>query len=306
MVRLITLFIVLLMASVLQAQVLAVRTTERQCDQNSCRQFFGTGTCTYIGNSDGKSVYITAAHVVTDVEKIHVGYGGRWWEAIVKHKEQRYDKATGQNIDFAIIETRQIPSNKCMQLSGLFPDSGVRATAYGYSNGVYNLRGLPSSIYIRNNLRGVRDPVQKGDSGGPVVVDGKVVGVISSVVEDGKMTLCTPANLVRLQVKQRYRVFPCCNCSPQRTVVLPSRPIQPQPQPQLEPVPDNTAQVNALQGEVSRLREQLDQLKNTQIPVWVVDADGNPTTWKDEKGVEHENTKTYPLGEPIKIYFPGR
>lgn len=288
--RAITILFVLMITSVVQAQILAVRTTEKQCDQNSCRQFYGTGTCTYIGNADGKSVYITAAHVVTGVEKIHVGYGGKWWGAIIKHKEQRYDEATKQNIDFAIIETQQIPAKKCMQLSGVFPETGVRATAYGYSQGVYKLRGLPSSIYIRNNLRGVRDPVQQGDSGGPVVVDGQMVGVISSVVEDGKMTLCTPANLVRLQVKQRYRIFPRCDCEPQRTVVIPSQPLQPIPDPISYPQSiDNTQQVNTLEIQVNTLKAEIDKLNKTQIPVWVTKTDGT---------IIKQN---YPLGSPIKI-----
>ena len=303
--RSITILFVLMMASVVQAQALAVKTLERSCDPNGCRQFIGKGTCAYIGNSGDRSVYITAAHVVNDAVQIHVGYGGKWWGAVVVHKV--YEKANDDhddNIDYAIIETRKIPSDRCFQLSGLFPESGVGAKTYGYSNGFYNRVDRSATIRIRGNLRGVRQSVDRGESGGPVVVDGKVVGIMNAVTKDDGMTICTPSNLIRMEVMRRYRIFPNCGCSPRKVVVVPPVQIQPEPIPPLdgwnpgiEPKPDplfidNTNQVNALEVEIGQLKAEIDKLNKTQIPVWIIGADGEPVA-----------KQTYPLGDPIKLRF---
>tara|TARA_R100001163_G_C4899538_1_gene88771 strand:- start:256 stop:510 length:255 start_codon:yes stop_codon:yes gene_type:complete len=75
--------------------------------------------------------------------------------------------------------------------------------------------------------------------------------------------------------------------------VIPTQPIQPKPDPIFYPQPvDNSDQVTALQGEVSKLRAEIDKLNKTQIPVWIVGADGEAVA-----------KQTYPLGDPIKLRF---
>ncbi len=279
--RTITILFVLMMASVVQAQVLAVRAVEKKCDQSSCRQFINIGSCTYIGNTGNNSIYITAAHVVENTEKVEVGYGGKWWGAVVSHSEK------SGNIDYAIIETRKIPATRCYSLAESFPEQGTNATAYGYSKGIYNLRSLRSKIRIRNNLKGIFETVDHGDSGGPIIANGKVVGVISATMTDDGMTVCTPSDLIRTEVKRRYRVFPCCNCGPSKAVTV--SPIQPVPDPIGY---DNSKELATLKSEVTKLRQQIAKLSATKIPVWLIGADGKPVA-----------TQEYPLGSPIKLKF---
>lgn len=282
MVKAITILFVLMATSFVQAQVLSVRVTEKDCNQNSCRKFYAYGSCTYIGNTDSNSVYLTAAHVVRNAEKIEIGYGGKWWGAIVAHKQD--DK----EFDFATIETRKLPTNKCFSLADSYPSDGARAVAYGYSEGQYNLRGVPTRIRIRSNLKGVYATMKHGDSGGPVLVDGKVVGVISGTLNDDGMTVCTDTVTIKKELRRRYGVIPCCNCRPV-VRVQPTQPIQPKPDPVFI---DNSDQIAALEGQITKLRADIDKLNNTQIPVWILDESGEPV-----------EQVTYPLGSPIKLRF---
>tara|TARA_R100001480_G_scaffold85808_2_gene93612 strand:- start:423 stop:656 length:234 start_codon:yes stop_codon:yes gene_type:complete len=55
---------------------------------------------------------------------------------------------------------------------------------------------------------------------------------------------------------------------------------------------DNSGDLAALQGEVTKLRAEIDKLNKTQIPVWIVGSDGEPVA-----------KQTYPLGDPIKLRF---
>lgn len=295
MVRLLLMLLVLLVSSTAQAQALAVRTTKRQCFQNGCRQIIGDGSCAYIGNADGKSVYITASHVVENADAVYVGCAGRWWTARVV---QRYDGMSGDApMDYAIIETQMIPLQKCFEVASEYPDSGVAAVAYGYSRGISNLRVENTRIKVRSNWKGISTQMAQGDSGGPIIADGKLVGIISGGSEDPNMTLCTDASLIRVKLLSRYRVLPRCNCRP-RIRCIPTQPIQPRPDPLFI---DNSEQVKALESEVAKLRAELDQLAKTQIPVWIVGEDGKPLKKKDEKGEWVEIKHSYNLGDPIKI-----
>lgn len=294
MVRYITILFVMLMASVVHGQVLAVRTVERSCYQNSCSTLTGRGSCTYLGNAGEKSVYVTAAHVV-EAEgggdfKIYIGYGASWWGAVVVHKVRQ-----GED-DYAIIETRKIPAKSGYRLAKAFPAHNTDAVAYGYSGGFVNLKAIRSKIRIRSNLKGIYTSVNNGDSGGPIMVNGEVVGVVSATMKDDGMTVCTPSSVIQPELDRIYKGLLRCNCGPRR-VVIRQQVIQPVTiQPVIEPTPDpisidNTSQINALEIEVARLRLELKKLQNTKIPVEVY-----------EKG-KLVAKEVYPLGDTIKLTF---
>ncbi len=276
MVRAITILFVLMTASVVQAQALAIRTTETDCTGNACTQIVGTGACAFVGNIEDRSVYITAAHNINNARTVHVGYGGEWWKARVVYKEYH------GLIDYAVIETVRIQATKCFTLSETHPQQGQEACAYGYSQGVYNLRSLRAKIRITPDGRRFSKVVAQGDSGGPILVNGQVVGIIKG--HDYQQTIYTDSVRIRQRLVAIYGRMPCCNCEP--PVVVQN---EPQPQPD---VSDNSDEIAALEGQIERLRADIDKLNKTKIPVWIMNDKNEPIA-----------QEVYPLGQPIKLRF---
>ncbi|WP_417395082.1 hypothetical protein [Gimesia chilikensis] len=276
MVRFILFLLVMLSTSCLHAQALAVRTTETNCTPQGCRQLIGTGACAFIGNIGERSVYITAAHNVIQARTIHVGYGGTWWEARVVFK--RYE----EEIDYAILETHRIPASHCFILSDTQPIDGMEAIAYGYSNGVYNLKSLRAHIRVTRRGHCFSRLVAKGDSGGPILVNGQIVGIIKG--HDQTHTIYTDSMLIRNKLIDLYGRLPDCH-PPVNRKANPASPSQ-------QPESNHNEQFAALESEITRLKQQITQLKQTQIPVQLIGADGS---------VKQE--QRYQLGQPIKLRF---
>jgi len=275
MVKILTILLMLLVTSVVQAQALAVRTIERQCAAKGCRQITGTGACAYIGNIDDRSVYLTAAHVINNVTTFHIGYGGQWLPGTVVHKQYTDYQ------DYAIVETQAISAPKCFHVASNQPTDGADAIAYGYSNGIHNLRSLKAKIRVNRNGRYFSKMVAHGDSGGPIMANGQVVGIISAIVPTRGTTIYTDAVLIRAELLRIYGRIPRCGSS----IIAENKPPQP-------PTSEYGKELAALEGEVVKLREQLDNLEKTQIPVQIIGEDG-----------EVISKQTYPLGDPIKLRF---
>lgn len=268
---------VLMTTVIVQAQALAIRTIERQCTANGCREITGTGACAYIGNIDNRSVYLTAAHVVNDATTIRIGYGGQWWPAKVVFKQYT------DSLDYAIVETRVISAPKCFHVASSQPTDGIDATAYGYSQGIYKLRRLKAKIRVNRNGRYFSKMVAQGDSGGPILANGQVVGIISAIVPSRSTTIYTDSVLIRSEILRIYGRMPACRGS--SIVVSPPQKTDP-------PIPKDSQEIVALKGEISKLREQLDRLSKTEIPVQIIGSDDQVLS-----------EQTYPLGSPIKLRF---
>lgn len=276
MVRVLATLLVLIIASTVQAQALVLRTIGKQCTPNGCRQIIGTGACAYIGNIENRSVYLTAAHNLEGNPAVYVGHAGRWWQARIVHRQ--YQKG----IDYAVIETQKISTQTCFRVAENYPQHGADAVAYGYSNGIHNLRTLRAKIRVNRNGRFFSKIVAKGDSGGPIVVNGQVVGIIKG--HDYANTIYTDSVLIRAELLRIYGRLPSCGGS---VLVATAPPQKPEP-----PVPKTNVEIVALQGEISKLREELDRLSKTEIPVQIIGSDN-----------EVLSEQKYPLGEPIKLRF---
>ena len=272
MVRFFALLYTLLVASTLQAQALAIRTTEIRCTPAGCQQLIGTGACAYIGVIGNRSIYLTAAHNVNQARTIHVGYGGKWWTARVVFQEYQGD------IDYAIIDTEKLPAKRCFALSDRLPDNGLEAVAYGYSNGVYQLKSLRSRIRVTPAGRYFSRIVAKGDSGGPILVNGQIVGIIKG--HDYQNTIYTGSTLIRRKLLSLYGKLPCCNCD--TPAIAEKHPEQ----------SGSSERIVALENIISKLKEQVNELSQTQIPVQIIGEDG-----------QIKQEQKYLLGRPIKLRF---
>ena len=276
MVRFIFFLLVMLSTPCLHAQALAVRTTETNCTAQGCHQLIGTGACAFVGNIADRSVYITAAHNIIRARTIHVGYGGDWWGARVVFK--RYEG----EIDYAILETQRIPTIHCFEFSDTQPVDGMEAIAYGYSNGVYHLKSLRARIRVTHRGHCFSRLVAKGDSGGPILVNGQIVGIIKG--HDQTHTIYTDSMLIRDRLIDLYGRLPHCKSPVNRKADSASPPQQPES--------NHNEKFAALESEITRLKQQITQLKQTQIPVQLIGADGS---------VKQE--QRYQLGQPIKLRF---
>lgn len=276
MVRSITFLLFMLMTAIVDAQALVLRVTATECTSDGCRQIIGTGACAYIGNIKERSVYLTAAHNVLQAKTIHVGYSGQWWGARVVYK--RYDNAT----DYAILETQKISATRCFTVAESQPANGVEAVAYGYSNGIETFKTLRAKIRVNQSGRFFSKVVARGDSGGPILVNDQLVGIIKG--HDFSNTIYTDGILIRQQLIRQYGRLPDCRCEP-AVIVDMEEPARPNGT-------DNRELVTALEVELSKLREQLDKLSKTEIPVQIIGADGKVVA-----------EQKYPLGDPIKLRF---
>lgn len=268
MVKRLTFVLMLLTSSTVQAQALALKTRQTECSPQGCRQLTGTGACAYIGNIDERSIYLTAAHNVLKAESIQIGYGGKWWTAIVKFKQ--YD----QQGDYAILETADIQAPGCFGMARKKPAHNVEARAIGYSQGFYNMRILKARIIDTHRGRYFSKQVAPGDSGGPVLVGHQIVGVIKGY--DATGTVFTDCTLIRQRIENIYGRLPGCHCEPSV----------------IKPEPAASHRVANLEQQISILKAEIDKLNQTKIPVWIMDAEGKAIA-----------KQTYPLGDPIKLRF---
>lgn len=275
MVRALIILIVLMITSSAQAQVLVLRTVGKECTLLGCRQVIGTGACAYIGNIDERSVYLTAAHNLQGNPAVYVGHAGLWWQARVVYLQYQ------NNVDYAILETQKISSNRCFKIAEVQPENGEDAVAYGYSNGIYNVRTLRAKIRVNRNGRFFSKIVAKGDSGGPILVNGQVVGIING--HNYANTIYTDSVLIRTELIRIYGRLPACGGSG----IVVTTPQKPDP-----PFPKYDEEIASLENEILKLRKELDQLSKTKIPVQIIGS--NDKVLSEQK---------YLLGDPIKLRF---
>tara|TARA_R110002095_G_scaffold149654_1_gene129340 strand:+ start:3080 stop:3964 length:885 start_codon:yes stop_codon:yes gene_type:complete len=289
MVKALAALIVLLTASMLQAQTFALKVFSRSCDQNSCRQMIGYGTACYLGQIDDRSVFVTASHNLDNATHSFIYDGNKYHQMTVRHRV--YEDRKIENgivkplVDYALIDCERISFPKCFTLSEELPPDGTYAQADGCYMDSGRMTRLNSVIRVNRNGRFFMKSVTRGQSGGPIVANNSLVGVIHGAYMDGnKETIFTDSQTIKAGLVKVYGRIPQCNCRPVVVNPVPTEPL---------PVPVNDSQqLAALQGELSKLREQLDLLSKTQIPVQIIGADGKVVT-----------EQKYPLGDPIKLRF---
>lgn len=297
MVKAITILFVLMTTTFVQAQIFELRVTGKKCDQYSCSQIVGTGTACYLGDIGNRSVFVTAAHNFEGMERSYISDGTKYVPAVLRHHvyqqvEVKNNKVVKPLIDYAIIDCEKIKYKSCFTLAEEQPKNGTPATAHG-QDGI-NDRYVSQSSVISSNENGYffMKPVMRGQSGGPIVANDKLVGVIHGYMGDGPHeTRYTPSNTIKTGLFRIYGRYPRCNCRPvpRKVVVVNPVKIEPKPQPI---VIDNSEQIKVLEVEIAKLNAKVDKLAKTQIPVQIIGS--------DDKVVSEEK---YLLGKPIKLRF---
>ena len=162
----------------------------------------GTGTCVFTERlGDGKYLALTCAHVV---ENAHPSLGVK--VSVGNHESRHEATVLGINreADAAVVEVN-LPQEATVSTASLGDDRllapGDGMTALGYSLGYPHAKKLPVNLEWRNRTNGLLEldaAANPGMSGGAVLKDGKVVGLIRSKLGNAEgMTFATPASHVQ-------------------------------------------------------------------------------------------------------------
>ncbi|WP_417390272.1 S1 family peptidase [Gimesia sp.] len=262
---------------------MAVLTKEKSCDQNSCTLIDGRATCVYVGNREGRAIYLTAAHVTKNTQSVWISFGGKWNQArvVLEHYP------AGSMEDVSVLETAVIPNSKPACIAESAPKAGERARAFGYPRGSQRAVIRDGTIIEVGGVRRFSKTSIVGDSGGPLFnSQGELIGIVKGndmTPGIGQPCIYTNLEVIETCFRRAYGFVPRCSM-PRKVVVNPVKTET--------VVIDNSGDLTALQGELNKLRAEIDKLNKTQIPVWIVGADGKPVA-----------KQTYPLGDPIKLRF---
>lgn len=283
MVKTLTILFVLMITSVVQADVMAVLTKEKSCNQNSCTLVDGRATCVYVGNREGRAIYLTAAHVTKNTQSVWISFRGKWNQArvVLEHYP------AGSMEDVSVLETTAIPEHKPSCIADSAPNVGDKARIIGYPQASNRAIVREGKIIEVNGVRRFSVTSIVGDSGGPVFNEqGELIGIVKGndmTPGIGKPCIYTNLEVIETCFRRVYGFVPRCGM-PRKVVVNPVKTET--------VVIDNSGDLTALRDEVSKLRGEIDRLNKTQIPVQIIGADGKVVT-----------EQKYPLGDPIKLRF---
>lgn len=143
----------------------------QQCTPNGCTQVTGWGTCVCIAVKHGRRYFLTSGHNITD-GGFYICLDG-WVEARVEcHTETP---------DLALVSVQDSGQGSVYSLYSWQANKGTEVTFVGYPK--YSPR---SAVVRKGSILGYANPyyvdaairVEHGDSGGPLLVNGSVAGVV--------------------------------------------------------------------------------------------------------------------------------
>ena len=202
--RKIMLFALACSPSLLYAEVVCVETSSTQCVNGyQCQQVTGRGTGVIIGElSDGRAAVLTAGHVVTGSQSVMV-----WWYQGQRLAATVLASRNDGMVDAALLAVRIPGPFHCAPLSDqVMPDVDVKIDGFPeMSTTVQTFRGRLSGSTIS------RVTVRQGMSGGPVIYDGKIVGIIRGHYADGnRESICTSGPVLCSWLRETIGYVPRC------------------------------------------------------------------------------------------------
>lgn len=174
------------------------------------------GTCT--GTAVSPTQVLTARHCITDAESVRVsGYGSAGRIDVTGSVQ---DNTTGNDVALLTLaqpwtgptlpmSTERVNTGATLDFYGM-GDTGILRTAsgqvryYGTVNGNRLNRGPGGDVVISQLRLGAA--AESGDSGGPIMRDGRVVGVIQSITtRDASLVLGAPLSTSRAFIQTHGR-----------------------------------------------------------------------------------------------------
>lgn len=200
------------------AQVVPLRVTRHECDQHNCQQFIASGSAVHLGRTHkNNQVFLTAAHnlapispnaILLESQQIELRVEKTWLTATLI----RSGRTDGVDLALLLVRT-PLPELRCLPL--LKRDLRENESVYlaGYPKGA-DLRVIAGRVirteYINYPLAIDQQPIQ-GESGGAVVIDGKLAGIISGYPSIGQpVCLFADEKTIEEFVHETLRSDPLC------------------------------------------------------------------------------------------------
>ena len=272
--------VILLLTTVpVQAQIVRVSNTRTEnCQNGFCRRVSDWGTGTIIAD-DGRNQWIlTAAHCVRDAGSVAVGMSRSQMFAASVVAKQDTSRA-----DMALLKTGRHFRGEPMAIAETL-EPGSRVT----SGGLAEFQPMYQTVSVRS-MHILPMSVRHGDSGGPVIADGRLAGVVKGNIQNANKCWFTP-----LPVLWPWLHVHCPPCrAPQRYI----RKANPPPQPA-----DN--RVAELERQIADLQSVVESLELRQGPQGRPGKDAGPFTLQFVSRSKRDPSKLFELGQ-VRVSGPG-
>jgi len=268
---------VLCLSVTIEASAQAVRVANRftKCVNGVCRQYQDVGTGTVIQtDADGTQWILCAGHTFRE-NSSGVECGVRRMVPCDMVATQLDDEC-----DLALLRTRgMVVKTKPIKVSRTVPDDGAQLAAGGFAGSATGWRYFQCQRVSQGTLSGL---ARSGDSGGPVMSGGRLVGVLRSVSRESGQSYYTPAICIWPFITlhcPRYRV----------------------PPPPVDSVPQPTNRIDALTRQVAELQSTLESLTLQRGPAG---KDASPFTIRLRSRSKSDPAKWFNFGSVI-VTGPG-
>ncbi len=255
----------------------------KHCIGFTCTQSFGYGSVVSIGrHQQDYPIFLTAAHNLRRGDPVFVGLRGKWIPAEV------LGIRTINEADVAILGVHYRGSLRCVPIGNLSERAGMSVVLTGYPHGDRK-RVTQARIKSRSISTGhiwIDVPVIDGESGGSVVADGCLVGIISATVDNASWATGTRA--IRALLLERLGSIP--KCGPTETKEQPVKPAT--------GITSLIRRIDALERKLKELRNGLHELSKQEGPKGDMGPQGSQglVGVSGEKGAKGDTGPTGPQG----------
>jgi hypothetical protein len=242
---------VLWLASVVTADGAIVRIRivgYENCANGQCQTVVGYASGATIGKlADGSDAVLTAAHSYRGLRTPQTFVA--WTNGEIPASVVAMD-STG-SVDVAVLSVRLGSGHKCHPLMESVED-GAECFSYGFSAGIHQRERR--GFWSRNGVPGVIP--EQGESGGPVMVNGRIAGLI--IGHDGNGMVVETCRRIRVWMVGSIGYIPQCQPPVRPVIVAPRVPpaVAPPPPAEVAAGCDCSGQFADLRAKLAALQKQ--------------------------------------------------
>ena len=199
-------------------QVVPLRANMHECDLSNCRSFTASGSAVHLGRTESNAhVFLTAAHVLAPLSpnaivmgsaEIHVLVDDNWLPATIIRSARR------NGIDLALLKVEApLAHLRCLPIDQVSLKINDLVYLAGYPQGgdIRVIAGRVVATDFANFPLAIDQKPIQGESGGAVVIEGNLAGIISGYPATGTpVCLFTNAPTIQRFLRASLRDDPLC------------------------------------------------------------------------------------------------
>lgn len=250
-----SMFLMLLVPSVCCADIVLVR--KQDCNDNACT-IASYASASIIGkNRSGEAVLLSAGHFANTGETVHILWNRAWMPSTVIASQN------DDQMDLCVFSARLSGSWKCEPVSDDIPDAAV-VDVCGYAGPDTRTYAARRGVWRGHFIE--RVTVRQGDSGGPIMYRGRVVGVVRGHYTDGnRETVFTPGAVIIPWLVRVGGYVPQCDCEPTPKPAVRPSPIAVAPKP-VPPPPTDEVDLSPVLAKLDAIEKRIQCLEKMPIP----------------------------------------